>query len=108
MHFLKKYVNYIKQSGVYAGDQEIALTSFYLGININILILDSMGYKSIYYYESAIPTDEVINILYKDGNHYQLLFKRNILKDDKLKDSNEKEELIDEYINKKKTEIENN
>ena len=67
-----------------------------------------MGYKSIYYYESAIPTDEVIKILYKDDNHYQLSFKRNILKEDKLKDPNEKEELIDEYIKKKKIEIENN
>ena len=59
-----------------------------------------MGNKSIYYYESAIPTDAVINILYKDGNHYQLLFKRNIVNEEQLKDSNEKEEVIDEYIKK--------
>ena len=38
MEYLNKYVNYMKQSGVYAGDQEIALTAYYLGININVLI----------------------------------------------------------------------
>ena len=48
----------------------------------------------------------IVNILYKDGNHYQLLFKRNTLNEEHLKDSNEKEELIDEYI--KKILIENN
>ncbi len=41
MEYLNKYVNYMKQSGVYAGDQEIALTAYYLGININVLILDT-------------------------------------------------------------------
>ena len=53
----------MKKSGVYAGDQEIALTAYYFGININVLILDAIGYKSLYYYESVIPTNEVINIL---------------------------------------------
>ena len=49
MEYLNKYVNYMKQSGVYAGDQEIPLTTYYLGININVLILDTFGYKSLYY-----------------------------------------------------------
>ena len=47
MEYLNKYVNYMKQSGVYAGDLEIALTAYYLGININVLILDTFGYKSL-------------------------------------------------------------
>ena len=68
LEFLKKYVNYMKQPRIYAGNYEIALTAYYLGKNINVLILDSMGYKTIYYYESMIPTDEVINNLYKNGN----------------------------------------
>ena len=74
----------MKQSGVYAGDLEITLYGYYLGINISVLILDSIRHKSFYYYESVIPTDEVINILYKNRNHYQLLFKR--------KNENEEEE----------------
>ena len=42
-----------------------------------------------------------VNLLYKDSNHYQLLLKRNTLNEEYLKkDSNEKEELIDEYIKK--------
>ena len=56
MEYLNKYVNYMKQSGVYAGDQEIALSAYYLGININAMILDKFGYKSLYSYESVIPT----------------------------------------------------
>ena len=70
--------------GVYAGNHEIVLTAYYIGINIKVLILDSMGYKSIYYYESMIPTDEVINILNKNGKNYEeLLFKRNIKNEEK-------------------------
>ena len=107
IEYLKKYVNYMKKSGVYAGDQEIALTAYYFGININVLILDAMGYKSLYYYESVIPTNEVINILYKNGNHYQILFKRNNKNLDDKKEFIE-EEKIEDYINKKKLEIINN
>ena len=103
MEYLNKYVNYMKQSGVYAGDQEIALTAYYLGININVLILDTFGYKSLYYYESVIPTDEVINILYENGNHYQLLFKRKNVNEEEDKQSlEEEEEEIEDYIKKKK------
>ena len=108
MEYLNKYVNYMKQSGVYAGDQEIALTAYYLGININVLILDTFGYKSLYYYESVIPTDEVINILYENGNHYQLLFKRKNVNEEEDKQSlEEEEEEIEDYI-KKKIEIKKN
>ena len=38
-------------------------------IDYNILISDIMCYKSLYYLGSALPTNKVINILYKDGNH---------------------------------------
>ena len=75
--FLEKYVEYIRNPGVYAGDQEISLTSYFFGININILIQEVMCYKSIYFYHSVVPTEQVINILYRDGNHYDLLFKSN-------------------------------
>ena len=69
MEYLNKYVNYMKQSGVYAGDLEITLYGYYLVININVLIQDSIVYKSLYYYESVIHIDQVINILYKNVNH---------------------------------------
>ena len=69
MEYLNKYVNYIKQSGVYAGDLEITLYGYYLVININVLIQDSIIYKSLYYYESVITIYQEINILYKKGNH---------------------------------------
>ena len=48
LNFLKKYSNYIKQPNVYAGDQEIALTSYFFGININVLIINYMGYILIF------------------------------------------------------------
>ena len=37
----------MKRPGLYAGDQEIALIAYYFGININVLILDAIGYKSL-------------------------------------------------------------
>ena len=109
MNFLKKYANYIKKPKVYAGDQEIALTSYFLGININVLIIDNLVYKSLYYYQSIIPTEEVINILYMDGNHYQLLFKR-CIKDEEDEEIalNKNDILIENYINEKKLEIQKN
>ena len=66
------------------------------------MILDSIGYKSLYYYESVIPTDEVINILYKNRNHYQLLFKRKNENEEEEKESleEEEEEEIENYKNR--------
>ena len=108
MHFLQKYANYIKNPKVYAGDQEIALTSYFLGININVLIIDTIGYKSLYYYQSVIPTEEVINILYMDGNHYQLLFKRCEKNEEEEIALNKKDNIIENYIKEKKLEIQKN
>ena len=101
MHFLQKYANYIKNPKVYAGDQEIALTSYFLGININVLIIDTIGYKSLYYYQSVIPTEEVINSLYMDGHHYQLLFKRCEKEEEEEIVLNKKDNIIENY-NKEK------
>ena len=108
MNFLKKYANYIKKPKVYAGDQEIALTSYFLGININVLIMDTLGYKSLFYYQSVIPTEEVINILYMDGNHYQLLFKRSNKDEEKEKQLKKEDNLIENFIKEKKLEIQKN
>ena len=47
----------MKEPKFYAGDLEIAITSFFLGININILIKDAYYYKSINYYNSPLQTD---------------------------------------------------
>ena len=91
----------MKRPGVYAGDQEIALIAYYFGININVLILDAIGYKSLYYYENVIPTNEVINILYENGNHYQLLFQRNNKIVEEEKESSEEEDIKDYIKNKK-------
>ena len=101
LNFIKKYANYIKKPKVYAGDQEIALIAYFLGININVLIIDNIGYKSLYYYQSVIPTEEVINILYMDGNHYQLLFKRGDKVEEEEKALNKDDSLIENYIKKK-------
>ena len=68
----------MKKSVIYSGDQEIALTAYFSRININVLILDTIGYKSLYYYESVSPTDD---------NHYQLLFKKNNINEEKDKKS---------------------
>ena len=74
----------------------------HLDININVLILDSIRHKSFYYYESVIPTDEIINILYKNRNHYQLLFKRKNENEEEEKESleEEEEEEIENYKNR--------
>ena len=64
----------MKQPEFYAGDQELAITSHYLNININVLIKGSYNYKSLYYYESPQKTNEVINLLYINRNHYKLLY----------------------------------
>ena len=50
LNFLKKYSNYIKQPNVYAGDQEIALTSYFFGININVLITNYIYFNFSYNY----------------------------------------------------------
>ena len=86
IEFLKKYSLHIKKPQVYEGDTEISITAFLMCININILIKDNNGYKSLNYYESSFPTQEVINILYKDGNHYDLLYKRNNNENEKNKE----------------------
>ena len=42
---LKLYLEKMKQSDFYAGDKELAITSHYLNININVFIKDSYSYK---------------------------------------------------------------
>ena len=99
---------HIKKPQVYEGDTEISITAFFMCANINILMEDNNEYKTLNYYESSIPTQEVINILYKDGNHYDLLYKREQHeneenKKDEINNLNEKGKvLIKEFINEKK------
>ena len=55
-----------------------------------------------------IPTNEVINILYENGNHYQLLFQRNNKIVEEEKESSEEEDIKDYIKNKKLEFIKNN
>ena len=98
----------MKEPDFYAGDHELILTSYYLNININVLIQDTYCYKSIYYYESPQLSNEIINLLYINGNHYQLLYNIN----DKDVESENSENLnkvdIKDYIKEKNKEIKKN
>ena len=98
----------MKEPDFYAGDHELILTSYYLNININVLIQDTYCYKSIYYYESPQLSNEIINLLYINGNHYQLQYNIN----DKDVESENSENLnkvdIKDYIKEKNKEIKKN
>jgi hypothetical protein len=97
----------MKQSEFYAGDQELAITSHYLNININVLIKGSYNYKSLYYYESPQKTNEVINLLYINGNHYQLLYKIKDINEESENAENKDIVNINDFIEEKSKEIEN-
>jgi hypothetical protein len=66
-NLLNEYGKYINTPNSYAGDIEIALTSLYFCVNINITILDNFVYKNYLYYKSNVETEENINILYVNG-----------------------------------------
>ena len=66
-NLLNEYGKYINTPNSYAGDIEIALTSLYFCVNINITILDNFVYKNYLYYKSNVETEENIKILYVNG-----------------------------------------
>ena len=66
-NLLNEYGKYIKTPKSYAGDIEIALTSLFFCVKINITILDNFVYKNYLYYKSNVETEENINILYVNG-----------------------------------------
>ena len=104
---LNLYLEKMKQPEFYAGDQELAITSHYLNININVLIKGSYNYKSLYYYESPQKTNEVINLLYINGNHYQLLYKIKDINEESENAENKDIVNINDFIEEKSKEIEN-
>jgi len=115
IQILDEYGNNIRKDKFYAGDHELILTANYLLININVLYKDLMLYKSLNFYESPIKTEETMNILFINGNHYKLLYERN---NDKIEDSfksNKDNEILKEekqniklYIKTKKEQINKN
>lgn len=108
LNLLKLYAQKMKEPDFYAGDHELILTSYYLNININVLIQDTYCYKSIYYYESPQLSNEIINLLYINGNHYQLLY--NINDKDLESENSENVNKVDikDYIKEKNKEIKKN
>ena len=67
-NLLNEYGKYIKTPKSYAGDIEIALTSLFFCVKINITILDNFEYKNYLYYKGNVETDENINIILTNNN----------------------------------------
>ena len=103
LNLLNVYANYIKTPKTYTGDIEIAATAHFLGININIVINDNFNYKSYWYYRSIQDTNETINILYINSNHFILLIRKNNIKDVNINvDIKENKKGLEKFIKAKK------
>ena len=76
LKLLRMYANEMVKPATYAGEIELAVTSHFLGVNINIVTLGFTSYKNYWYYKSILNTPETINILFINQNHYNLLIKR--------------------------------
>ena len=52
--------------------------------NIIALYKDALSYKSLNYYKFPLDTEDTINLLYINGNHFKLLYAKNIKGSDKV------------------------
>ena len=81
-NFILNYAIRASNKRIYAGDIEIATTCVLFNCNIKMYILNDNGYKLIFEFNNK-PNNEnenqnidIINILFINNNHFNLLIKR--------------------------------
>ena len=74
---LNEKIEKIKKEGQWAGDLEISATCVMLNINIYLYIKDNFYYSPYFKFEVVQNPTDIIEILFVDSNHFNLLYKKN-------------------------------
>ena len=84
MEYFNSYIKNAKLNGAYAGDIEISTAAILFGCNIRIYVQDVGNFKLLNEFNeydnfSQIDKD-IVNILYINNNHFELLLKKDCVK----------------------------
>ena len=85
IQYLQEYIDTAKNNGTYAGDIEISTSAILFGCNIRIYTQGNNCYNLLNEFNNQNPNDniydkDIINLLFINNNHFQLLMKKNYKK----------------------------
>ena len=100
LEYMKNYIKEAKKNGTYAGDIEISTAAILFGCNIRIYQQDYGNFSLINEFNQIVEQEnnidkDIINMLFINNNHFQLLIPNNYKKNELISNIIKKSNLKD-------------